>query len=237
MKHVKKLLALFLIMLMVATLPTTALAKMSDTTSPATQLELIDFSTVRLVQCLSAATHFLDDDTEELPLGFGLGYTFSVLPGTTFIPVYDARFLHGFDPWSKNNPAMVSIAYSQLNLEGDFVPEGYFTLYPFRQLAENLGYDVLWRNIDGVSYVFFAEHVEGGAWIHVSLENLILPKVMNIDLSEIETRDQGWMYANSVTVNGEYNVQFDKDGEVTVPSYWVTEVIPVDWFACSLENV
>ena len=75
MKHVKKLLALFLIMLMVATLPTTALAKMPDTTSPATQLELIDFSTVRLVQCLSAATHFLDDDTEELPLGFGLGYT------------------------------------------------------------------------------------------------------------------------------------------------------------------
>lgn len=230
MKHAKKLLALFLTILMVAAIPTTAMAKMPDPTpaeTTTTKENLIDFSVVRLVQCLSAATHFPEDDTEELPLGFALGYTFSAIPGTTFIPVYDARFLHGFDPWSKDNPARVSIPYSWLNLAGSSVPEGCFELYPFRALAESLGYDVLWRNIDGASYVFFAEHVEGGAWIHVSLENLILPKGMNIDLSQIETRDQGWMYANSVTINGEYNVQFDKNGEVTIPAYWVTEVIPV----------
>lgn len=229
MKHAKKLLALFLTILMVAALPTTAMAEMPDPTpTKATTAEnLIDFKAIRMIQCLSAATHFPEDDTEELPLGFSLGYTFSVLPGTTFIPAYDARFLHGFDIQSENNPARVSIPYKWLNFGDSSAPEGYFVLYPFRALAESLGYDVLWRNIDGVSYVFFAEHVEGGAWIHVSLENLILPKSMKIDLSQIETADQGWMYANSVTINGEYNVQFDKNGEVTIPAYWVTEVIPV----------
>lgn len=231
MKHVKKLVSLLLAVLMVAMLPATAMAK-SPETAPAKATttavdNLIDFSTVRLVQCLSAATHFPEDDTDELPLGYATGYMFSVLPGTTFIPVYDARFLHGFDFWSENNPAQIAIAYNRLNLGDSFVPEGYFVLYPFRQLAESLGYDVLWRNIDGVSYVFFAEHVEGGAWIHVSLENLILPKSMKLDVSGIETKDHGWMYANSVTINGEYKVQFDKNGEVTIPWYWVTEAIPV----------
>lgn len=232
MKHVKKLLSLFLAMLMVAMLPTMALAKGPETATT-TEANRIDFSTVRLVQCLSAATHFPEDDAEELPLAYATGYMFSAIPGVTFIPDYDAPFLHGFDPLSKNNPAKVSIAYSRFGLDsvfdfGDgFVPEGYFKLYPFRQLAESLGYDVLWRNIDGKGYVFFAEHVDGGVWIHVSLENLILPQSMGIDVSGIQTKDHGWMYANSITINGEYNVQFDRNGEVMVPAYWVTEVVTV----------
>lgn len=229
MKHLKKLLTLFLAILMVAMLPTTALAKMPNVAQERATTDednLIDYSTVRLVQCLSAATHFPEDDTEALPFSFGEGYMFSVIPGTTFVPAHYASFLHGFDPWSENNPAKVYIAYNRINWRNPLgMPDACMALYPFRLLAESLGYDVLWRNIDGEGYVFFAEHVEGGVWIHVSLENLILPKDMGMDLSGIKTKDHGWMYANSITIDGDYNVQFDRNGEVAVPWYWVTEVV------------
>lgn len=232
MKHVKKMASLLVAMVViVVVLSTTATAQMSNP-APTSAAKAVVTSTacteVVLIPCMSASTHWVEYEQPtiantqmpiELPLLCASAYSFSSFPGTVYVPTFYAYCMNGYDYWAETNPDEVVFIDSQF-YSGLLFDDEIF-LYPFRELAESLDYDVLWKNIDGVGYVFFAPHVKGGIWIHLDVENLI-------PISGIETTDRGWTYANSVNENGDYNVQLNQHSEVTVPASWVTEAIPVN---------
>lgn len=141
---------------------------------------------VRIIKCISPNLPRILWGLSE-PKDY-IGVISSDFPGKCMIPESAATFVtHANWDIPTQLPKLVSLSGFEQTL-----------FYPFRELAEALGYDVLWCTFkepgskDYTGHVLFAEHVRDGVWIRVSKDyaqrNFV--KLYNENLYT-----GGWLYA------------------------------------------
>lgn len=169
---------------------------------------------VRIIHCLSSNTPNVGHG-KIFPSHY-IGVISSDFPKKCMIPETETSFITKSDLCNPNFPKLVTLSGFEKTL-----------FYPFRELAQALGYDVLWctyREPDSMYYtghVLFAEHVQNGLWICLNEE---YTQMFFGDFYHGALYTGGWQYA-CPTEHSEYYVVQSVDETIYIPWKHVIKVV------------